>query len=1796
MNFRDVVSFVVCFFLFGAVCLSQSQYFNNVSGFTENKGQWHKDALFRTKTNDGDVWITQNGVAFTFFAKPQVVSDPNKIDVLKKNLGYAVFMEFNGVSYGTQTILKGKQLQGIENYIIGKDSRKWVHNVRKYEDVVVGSLYPGISAKYYKSDNSFRYDFILEPYANPELIQFSLKGVKRWSIDNKTNSLIFETKFGEYRHAGLKAYQLHEGKQIVVPCSFVKKGNSIGFNVQRKIPDAQLIIDPIVYSTYLGGSSAMQDVINDVALDVNFKQKEDAYFVGTTSSADFPVSSGTVTVKAQDAFVVKFNKTNGIPVYTTFIGGDGDEEGLGIAIDKNDRAWVCGSTMSSNFPVRGANGGSLQGTKDGFIVRLNNGGSAIEMGRFVGGTSTEALTAIEVTPDNSNIFAFVIGNSGTGFPTSTSAFKKTNPKVVPPLGGPLVEMQDAIVGKYTEQGLQIWATYIGAADHSDSGNDIELDPSGYPIIAVETPATGYPTTSGAIGSTDPDVNSYDIAITKFNAEGSALVWSAVIGGSGSDGNPKIDVDGGGNVYCTATTGSANFPTQFPFQSSLNGGTDVVLFKLNNGGSSFAYSSYCGGNDNDFSGDIAIDQTLRPHISFSTNGDLGSYVNSNTAFQSSLRAGFDGAIMRFSSTGQPSYGTYFGGSGNDFFKTVAVDVRGNVYVGGYSISNDFPIENYADNTMSNGDAVAIKFCIGPEPCSIQYNAGADFTICEGDVIQIGSIATNLKETASYEWYPLSVADAGSFNDKEAKPFVSPKASTTFYCIAYDGICCPVLDSVRVTVLPLPKVNAGNDTTICQGSSVKIGNPVNGAGNYVYSWSPAAGLSDPNIPQPVATPSVNTKYVVTVTDIANSEKQCIAKDEIWVYVNQRPVAQAGNDQKICAGSGIKIGSVAVSGTPPYNYSWTPANNLDNANIPTPTATPPVTTDYIVTVMDSKGCIDIDTVKVEVFPQILSTLPSTVTICADQEYVLKPGITGGREPFTVRWEPPTDLSDRFAFEPKLKKSQPGSYSYTINIEDANKCTISKKIDVIVRASVTLVTKQDKLDFGALSSCISSKLDSMEITNNETEPVSFVEVGNVSPGFSFAGSLPIVIPAGGKAFVKVRFVPGSEGTTNGSIQLKTDVCNLLYSISLTGSKDGLLTKAEPTSVVFLNRYNCDVAKDTTIIVRNTSDKDITFSFDKTTVNNPFQLASPLVQKVIKPNSVEQVTIRILSANAGTYNSVLTIPFASPDCEDTLKIPLSTDVLNPRIQTSVTEINIGNLIGCEQSKDTSITISNTSGTRLRVTGIEGTNISVQSADLPLVLESGEQKIIRLSISPSGDGTFNENINLISEPCNVKTGLVIRGNKAGVLFVVNDTLDLGIIPTCLPINKVGSFFEITNKSGGNASGTIKSIRLSSNDFVCTTPSGTVLPNNVPVKVDIKYNNTTLEEKTYIAKAILTLSPCDIVDSIVVKLKSEEPKLTYKDNGVVNFENVSTSPQSKSLVIENKNSFPWYVKSVVPKSSQITVKPAGNNSFPLTVPAKGSASIDVVLQANSTITTDTLSVNIETDGGNCTSIDKAFVNVGSIDSKVSINLESRSVKPGEYFDYTISLKDIPDNLVGKTYRFTGSLVFNKNLLTDRAQKCIVNGKDCTLPLNSNVTLSKNTIVTVPMLALLGDSNSSPIELSNPQLIDANIIFQVNNATVTIENTCTDEQRYFISTPPTQIQSITPNPAHSTIKMKFSVSEGGKVIVSVLDLFGNRIKTLIDQDLQVGTYETDVPIDLSSGTYSVLLETLTRQHTTRITVVE
>jgi hypothetical protein len=376
------------------------------------------------------------------------------------------------------------------------------------------------------------------------------------------------------------------------PTVFVAKLNSTG--------------SALVYSTYLGGSN------EDDGFAIAVDSSGNAYVTGLTYSTDFPtanpfqsmcLSCNQSSHNSYSAFVAKLNPTGNALVYSTYLGGTGNDQGNGIAVDSSGNAYVTGWTSSAGFPTANPLQATYGGSDDAFVTKLNAAGSALVYSTYLGGSSYDFGTSIAV---DSSGDAYVTGETwSTDFPT-VNPFQAT-------CSSCSIGYSNVFVAELNAAGSAlVYSTYLGGSG-GDYASGIAVDSSGNAYVTGHTSSTNFPTANPlqAINRATAAAGKPTAFIAKLNSAGSALVYSTYLGGSSEDYGNGIAVDPSGNAYVTGYTISTDFPTADPFQATCGGCSsysDAFVAELNAAGSALVYSSYLGGSVNDYGFGIAVDSS------------------------------------------------------------------------------------------------------------------------------------------------------------------------------------------------------------------------------------------------------------------------------------------------------------------------------------------------------------------------------------------------------------------------------------------------------------------------------------------------------------------------------------------------------------------------------------------------------------------------------------------------------------------------------------------------------------------------------------------------------------------------------------------------------------------------------------------------------------------------------------------------------------------------------------------------------------------------------------------------------------------------------------------------------------------------------------------------------------------------------------------------------------------------------------------------------------------------------------
>ena len=581
---------------------ARSAYGQTELAFEPNLGQTDKAVDFLAR-----------GAGYSMFLRPTeavVVMTPPKRQA-KQAANHPVLrlklLNSNAKAHGVAL----DQLAGKTNYLIGNRSRDWRTNIPTYGRVRYEGVYPGIDLVYYGNQRQLEYDLVVAPGGDPEVVRLQFAGAENPRLNvsgdlllNLDDQTIIQAKPTIYQNIGHMRRPI-EGSYTI------QENGTVGFVVGEYDHRLPLVIDPtLVYSTYFGGSGT------DEARGIVVDSTGNAYICGNTSSTVFPIFNALQPVfgggsfgGARDVFVTKFDASGTGVFFSTYLGGGGDDKCGRLALDSAGNAYIAGETTSANFPTFNAfqpfYGG---GASDAFVTKLNSTGSGLFYSTYFGGSVFDAAGAIAVDINGN---AYVTGRTTS---PDLYTFNAIQPLFSGGTSADAFVTKFSASGLSVFYSTYLGGS--GGLGF-DAGLGIAVDAAGNAYVTGQTTSTNFPLLNPIQNTLAGGFPDGDAFVSKFNPSGSALVYSTYLGGSDNDVAQDIAIDANNNAYVTGGTGSLNFPVFNAFQVNYGGNGDAFLTKINLNGTALVYSTYLGGTGNDIGNSVVVDSALHAHVAGAT---------------------------------------------------------------------------------------------------------------------------------------------------------------------------------------------------------------------------------------------------------------------------------------------------------------------------------------------------------------------------------------------------------------------------------------------------------------------------------------------------------------------------------------------------------------------------------------------------------------------------------------------------------------------------------------------------------------------------------------------------------------------------------------------------------------------------------------------------------------------------------------------------------------------------------------------------------------------------------------------------------------------------------------------------------------------------------------------------------------------------------------------------------------------------------------------------------------------------
>ncbi|HYG37095.1 MAG TPA: PKD domain-containing protein [Cytophagales bacterium] len=876
--------------------------------FIENKGQWPEKVLYRADLPSGKLFLHKNSLTYLFYdgkklAEKHAVhsaSSTSRIEVKERtNLIDMHALEVEYLNAASNPILTKEVIRTeYYNYFTGNSGTK----AHAYETIVLNDLYQKVDFKFYSENNNLKYDFIVRPGGNTKDIKFRYKGAEDIYLNN--GLLNIKTSVNRIIEQKPFAYQIINTDTISVPCEFDLKKDEVSFH----FPDGYnksytLIIDPLlIFSTFSGS------VADNWGFTATYGENGTLYSGGNVFDPGFPIFTGPFKGPFGsyiDVGIIKFDSTGSNILWSLILGGEATEVPHSLIINNNNELLVLGTTSSSNFPVSATafdqtfNGGSsvepvggviYNNGADIFISKINSLGTTLMSSTYIGGSNNDGilLKKEELTKNYGDQFrGDIIVDTNNNVYVSTN----TNSLNIPIVDGFQSTYSggdhDGYIFKMSPDLSQLtWSSYLGGSS-SDAAFSIKLDNQSNVYVAGGTSSADFPTTALTINPVYK--GGIDGFVSKIASDGKSVLSSSFLGTPNYDQAYFLDIDDEENIYLYGQT-MGNYPLTAGVYRNFNGGQ--FIHKLNNDFSQTIFSTVFGSSNGTVSPNISPTAFLAsgchniyiagwasPSVNIDTGYVGGSTIGlpvTNDALQKTTN-GSDFYLMVISKNADSLlYATFFGGAepmehvdgGTSRFDKAGV-VYHVVCAGcwGNSFFTTTPNAYSRSNGSSRCNMAAFKLDLSIVDASFEVD---EDIVCSAP--HVINITNNSSGAVNYHW---DFGDGTTSTDRNINTHeYTAEGQYTVTLTASNTESCGKKSDTQTHVINVsfPDFKIGDDGKICKGESYRL----TSSGGATYEWSPAAGLNDPSIPNPIATPDSTTYYKLKMMD----GNGCIFIDSILV----------------------------------------------------------------------------------------------------------------------------------------------------------------------------------------------------------------------------------------------------------------------------------------------------------------------------------------------------------------------------------------------------------------------------------------------------------------------------------------------------------------------------------------------------------------------------------------------------------------------------------------------------------------------------------------------------------------------------------------------------------------------------------------------------------------------------------------------------------------------------------------------------------------------------------------------------
>ena len=972
------------FFLFFTTCLSLNAHevgANKSFPFTENKGQWHENVLFRTEMEGATIFFEKNAFHYQFISRPNYHAGNVPVDNIER--GHVFKAKFLNSNEAVETSQIGIS-DFYYNYYLCNDRSKWRAEVRSYDIIKYHELYSGIDLAVYTQNDFLKYDYIIKPGFSPEQILVEYEGVENPII--KDGNLIISHKLGEMIEEKPYAFQVINGKQVVVTCNYriTAEGNLYfdfpnGYN-----KEVQLTIDPVlIFSTYSGSRA---DNFGETA---TYDDLGNGYMGGIADGPLYSLTLGAFQTSYGggdwDIAISKFSPDGSSLLFSTFLGGGRNETVHSMVVDNNQNLFILGATGSSNFPTTTNTFDSTLSVStrvstdigvdfdfgvDIVVSKFNPTGTQLMSSTYFGGTGIDGINlnpgggtqydGLNFNYGDSHRGEIVIdsiGNCYIGTTTTTNNLPNTN--------GSYSGNQDGLILKFNNSlNSIIWSRYVGGTGRDAIYSLKVIDSNKVLIGGGTTSYNDFPTTTGSYqdtsiqnrSATDEEADGF---ISIIAANGSSVEKSTFISTPNYDQVYFVEFDRFNNVYGYGQTEGGLFPLlRAPV---ANAGAGQFIVKLDKNLDSLEFSTTFGNGNNigrvnisptaflvdkcqniyatgwggsirpDFPGATSV-EGVKTIANMPLKRDTSYGVINNSAFYLYVVNRNIDSVLYATLIGGSSSGDHVDGGTSRFDKDGIV--YHSVCASCGAARNDFPTSPNAYSRTDNSPNGRCNNALFKLDFEIVIRAAfsidnRDICLKNGTIDSVKVINSSVGATnITWDFYGDTVVSA--FTDTTV--YFSSPGNYNIRQVVFDSICA-IGDFLDLNVLVRPddiELGLQFDSIVCYSDSTLITANSNGKANE-FRYSRTTNFSshiNSNIADSTLnvrlTPGINIFYVQALDPLRNA---CEKQDSIRIFYSPTSASASVSANTVCEGTPIQFNAIVSNAD---SFEWIFGNSTTDTNL--------------------------------------------------------------------------------------------------------------------------------------------------------------------------------------------------------------------------------------------------------------------------------------------------------------------------------------------------------------------------------------------------------------------------------------------------------------------------------------------------------------------------------------------------------------------------------------------------------------------------------------------------------------------------------------------------------------------------------------------------------------------------------------------------------------------------------------------------------------------------------------------------